>query len=130
MPRIWPRRWASDEVTDEGGSWQEVLRTLRPGSRTVVYAPTGTEPVLELARRGFRLLVAHEDPSFSQRCREELRRAGLASQMMGAHELKPERALQLARGFYDLFLTFDLREPSEEIARPFLAPQGRFLRLK
>ncbi len=116
-------------MATEPTPWRKAAATLRPGSRTVVYAPEELESILELARRGFRLLIAHRDPGFSARCREELRKEGLASQMMGAHELRPSRPLTLAVEFYDLFLTFHREEPDEESVRPFLAPQGRFLRL-
>lgn len=119
-----------EDSSDEALSWVSTLALLRPGSRTVVYGAEDIEPIVELARRGFRLLIAHQDLQFCHKCREILRGLGLASQLMGSHEVKAGVLMKLPEGFYDLFLTFDPDGPQElEVCR-CLAPQGRFFRIR
>lgn len=110
-------------------SWPEALRALRPGSRTVVFRPPTSEPVVELARRGFRLLVVHPQPEFCQACRSALRELGLSSQLMGSHHHRPGEPLKLADDFYDLILIFAPHELAPEEVEPSLAPQGRLVRI-
>lgn len=85
---------------------------------------------MELARRGFRLLLASSDSEFCEVCRKALRDQGLASQLMGSHHLLEGRPLKLARNFYDLVLSFAEPHPETEEMAPFLAPQGRVVRVE
>lgn len=81
----------------------------RPGSRTVVCDPPDDELILELARRGYRLLVLHDGSFAVERLRGRLREAGLSSQLMGSQIYPHDHPPKLARGVYELWIF--CREP-------------------
>ena len=79
--------------------------TTRPGSRTVLCDPNGPELAIELARRGFRLLILHDGRFPMPELRQQLRDQGLQSQLMGAHACSEGKAPSLASDFYELWLS-------------------------
>ena len=117
----------TDILEETPSSWEELLKKLRPGSRTVLYRPERLEQVLELARRGFRLLVVHSDSDFRDECRQALRDEGLSSSLMGSHQLVEGRPLSLAKNFYDLVLSCSAPHPALSEIEAFLAPQGQLV---
>lgn len=98
MLPFWSRRWGGDKMESA------LLRALRPGSRTVLCHPESSEDAVDLARRGFRLMIVHEEDSFLKAVRQELRAGGLASLLMGSAQSAVDQVPSLAKGFYELVL--------------------------
>lgn len=85
--------------------WKSFLPpTTRPGSRTVLCDPDGPELAIELARRGYRLLLLHDGGFPMPELRQRLREHGLQSQLMGSHACLEGRLPSLASDFYELWL--------------------------
>jgi hypothetical protein len=105
-------------------SWQKLLRCLRPGSRTILYRPESVAPAVDLARRGYRLLLVTDDAKLKTDCRRVLREQGLQSQLMGIHDHSAGRPLRLADEFYDLMLCFEPLGVGLDEMAPFLTPMG------
>lgn len=76
----------------------------RPGSRTVVCDPPDDELILELGRRGYRLMVLHDGSFAVETLRQKLRELGLSSQLMGSQVYQAERPPKLARDVYELWI--------------------------
>lgn len=76
----------------------------RPGSRTVICDPPDDELILELARRGYRLLVLHDGGFAIDALRQRLRELGLSSQLMGSQVYPEEQLPRLAREIYELWI--------------------------
>lgn len=66
--------------------------------------PPDTELAVELARRGYRLLVLHDGGFPVSELRQMLRDQGLQSQLMGAHACPAEQTPSLPADFYELWL--------------------------
>jgi len=112
-------KWDSKELL-----WKALIDKLRAGSRTVLYRPKSDQLVVELARRGFRLLVAHECETFRTQCRRALQSLGLQSLLMGSHQIREGRPLKLARNFYDLIVVCGPLLEEEEDWQSYLGKGG------
>ena len=84
-------------------SLEGLFRNSRPGSRTVLCDPS-VELALEFARRGYRLLIVHQMHLDIQQFRDEFRRVGLASQLMGSQPYSQDKRPTLAEDFYVLWV--------------------------
>lgn len=91
-------------------SLESLFRNTRPGSRTVLCDPS-VELALEFARRGYRLLLVHQPHLDIQQFRDEFRKAGLASQLMGSQAYSLEKRPTLAEDFYELWVFVEEAAP-------------------
>lgn len=66
--------------------------------------PPDTQLAIDLARRGYRLLVLHDGDFPVSELRQVLHDHGLQSQMMGAHACAAGQKLSLPADFYELWL--------------------------
>ena len=101
-------------------TWNQLFRVLRPGSRIVLYEPSSQLLVTEFARRGFRILIVHENSSFASSSRKALYSLGLQSQLMGAQTIKREKSFQIAKKFYDIILCCGENCLELRTVKPFL----------
>ena len=108
----------------ENATWLELARSMRPGSKTVLFRPLSVEIVVEFARRGFRLLVVHSDEDLLRRCKTELRAQGLSSLLMGCYPQADAKDLSTAKDFYELFCCFESLEGLLEVVRVSLRSGG------
>jgi hypothetical protein len=84
--------------------WEAVLPFCRPGSRTVLCDPQGDRLAIELARRGYRLLILHNGSFDTAGLRQKLRELSLSSQLMGSHIYREGPSLGLVVDFYELWI--------------------------
>ncbi len=75
----------------------------RAGSRTLLWDLKSPELGLELARRGYRLMLLRAEGEELPPIRALLAQSGLSSQLMGSGTYRPD-SLSLARQFYELVI--------------------------
>jgi hypothetical protein len=68
----------------------------------VVCDPESNDLIVQLARRGYRLLVLHDGSFEIAELRQELRSLGLSSQLMGSHCYSQGATVGLVADFYEL----------------------------
>ncbi len=67
--------------------------------------------VIEFARRGYRLMVVHQNSFDIPGLRLRLREMGLASQLMGCQSYSSDKAPALVQDFYELWIFADQASP-------------------
>jgi hypothetical protein len=70
----------------------------------VLCDPQGDGLAIELARRGYRLLILHNGSFDITGLRQKLRELGLSSQLMGSHIYRDGPSLGLVVDFYELWI--------------------------
>ena len=108
----------------ERPNWLGLFRSLRPGSKTILFRPPSVDLVVEFARRGFRLLVVHSNEELLSRCKAELRAQGLSSLLMGVYTQTDSKDLSTAKEFYEICCCFESVEDVFQTLRASLRPRG------